>query len=118
MMKFFGVLILFLSTTSLYAQPEINPTTIAGDTIEGESTDTSIVYIVKKAPVTIKQRVEIERAGIRIQKSFYFTIGISAFANSNRYKANTALDLASADSDRLRIFVRAAMALSFKSASE
>ncbi len=88
-MRFFFAFIFFITFSCFsYAQETDNRFTgIPGDTIEGESTDTSIVYIIKKAPVTIKEKVEIERS--KIKKYYYFTFALSSFLNSNRYKARS-----------------------------
>lgn len=83
-MRFFLSLLFLILCSFSFAQPPDNNTEFAGDTIEGESTDTTIVYIIKKAPVTIKERIEIQ--GSKLRKHVYFSFGISAFVNSNTYK--------------------------------
>lgn len=62
-------------------------TELVGDTIEGTSTDTSIIYIIKKPPVTLKEKIEVQRE--KKKRFFYVTIGISTFINANNYKARS-----------------------------
>ncbi|HVD96679.1 MAG TPA: hypothetical protein VNB90_00655 [Cytophagaceae bacterium] len=80
-MKYFGLALLFFLffSTASFAQE------IVGDTIEGTSTDTSIVYIIKKPPVKIKEKVEIER---QKQKQFYYcSMGFGGFTFTDHYKS-------------------------------
>jgi hypothetical protein len=51
-----------LSTLFSFAQEDSTSLTEPGDTIDVIVTDTSILYVIKKAPVKIFERVEIERS--------------------------------------------------------
>ena len=71
-MKFFSLFLFFsfsLHHFSFSQKKEKLPIEIAGDTLEGETTDTSIVYIIKKAPFTIKEKVEVQREK---KKHYYY----------------------------------------------
>ncbi len=87
----FFILLFLLPIDSILAQDPLKPgIETASDTIEGQSTDTSIVYIIKKAPVTIKEKVEIERSK---KKYFFFSsIGVGTFFYSNTYHAREDAD--------------------------
>ena len=90
-MKFFLVtlfLFFFYSHFSFSQKTEKNAPEIPVDTIEGSSTDTSIVYIIKKPPVTIREKVEVERAKIKKQKYYYLSMGLSGTLYSENRKAN------------------------------
>jgi hypothetical protein len=87
-MKFFlSLIFLFLCCTIFsFAQPP----EFAEDTIEGESTDSTIVYIIKKAPVTVREKIEIQRN--KLHEHLYFSFGLSAFINSNHYNAKNGME--------------------------
>ena len=88
-MKVF-LLLLFLSFTVIHfsfsQKIEKLPLEISSDTLEGETTDTSIVYIIKKAAVTIKQKVEVQRE--KKKQYYYLSWGFHGFVYSERRKAN------------------------------
>jgi hypothetical protein len=88
-MKLFLVILFlfFLGHYSFSQKPQKDSLTVVADTIEGISTDTSIVYIIKKPPVTIREKVEI--LGSREKKYYYLSISTAGFIYSEKYKANT-----------------------------
>jgi len=84
---FFAVLFsLFLFNTFSFSQKTEKPLPeITGDTIEGISTDTSIIYIIKKPPVTIRERVEIQRA--KRKQYWYLSFALHGFLYTEKTKA-------------------------------
>ena len=89
-MKFFFAFLFCFLFYPIFSQAQDTKqpsTELAGDTIEGISDDTSIIYIIKKPPVTIKQRVEIQRA--KKKRFFYVTMGISSAITNNTYRARS-----------------------------
>jgi hypothetical protein len=89
MKRFFLALLflLFIGCTFSFSQKtEKNPAELTGDTVEGLSTDTSIVYIIKKPPVRIKEKVEIQR--LKIKQQYYLSFDMNGFLNSEKMKAS------------------------------
>jgi hypothetical protein len=88
MMRFFLSLlffILFFSGSSYSQNTEKQPAEMVADTIEGISTDSTIVYIIKKPAVTIREKFEIELA--KRKKYFHVSMGLSGLVYSEKYSA-------------------------------
>ena len=87
-MKFFLSILLFIffiATPSFSQKNEKKLTVQESDTLEGETTDTSIVYIIKKAPVTIREKIEIQRE--KQKQYFHLSWAFQGFIYSERRKA-------------------------------
>ncbi len=87
-MRFFLSLlffILFFSVISYSQNTEKQPSEIVADTIEGTSTDSTIVYIIKKPAITIREKFEIELA--KRKKYFHVSMGFSFFKYTEKLKA-------------------------------
>jgi hypothetical protein len=88
-MRFFlslSFFILFFSVISYSQNTEKQPSEIVADTIEGTSTDSTIVYIIKKPAVTIREKFEIELA--KRKKYFHVSMGFSYFKYTEKGKAS------------------------------
>jgi hypothetical protein len=87
-MRFFLSLLFFILFFSVFAysqNTEKSPAEIVADTIEGTSTDSTIVYIIKKPAVTIREKFEVELA--KRKKYFHVSMGLSGFVYTEKYKA-------------------------------
>lgn len=77
---FLRISILFLYFLSNAQEP------IKIDTVETIITDSSITYVIKRTPVKIIEKVEIEKP--KVKKNFYLSIGLSVLACREIQKAS------------------------------
>jgi hypothetical protein len=83
MLKFFLIVVIFFNAGFLFAQNTDTP----ADTIEGASTDTSIIYIIKRPAVTIREKVEIQRE--KKKRYLYLSLGLSGLVYTEKLKAKS-----------------------------
>ncbi len=89
MKLFFGPLFFtFIFITVSFSQNTQKPSlNLTSDTLEGTSTDTSIVYIIKKPPVTIREKIEIQRT--KNKQYYYFSLSAQGFIYAEKIKAHS-----------------------------
>jgi hypothetical protein len=89
-MKIVFCLFFFFLSYPLFAQTPDSLTEEGGDTLETIISDTTIIYIIQKAPVTIREKVEILKP--KPKKLFFLSTNFSILTYSEKRKAITSYE--------------------------